>query len=86
MHPLPYDQLSLVGAAPSIHIRQPADDALSRLGILRLLLYYLDNGQFGRGNPLLLCTLETDGMGKPRSGLLALDQYDYNSRSSQNSR
>ena len=61
--PLCHNQLPLVGAAPRLNLRQPADDAFSWLRLLRFLIHHPHAWQPSCRHPLLLYTFQSHASG-----------------------
>ena len=57
LRPLPCHNFLVVGTTPGIHLRQPANDALSWLWILRFLVHHTDYGQSPCRYTVFLCTV-----------------------------
>ena len=77
MRPLHHHHLPMVGTAPSLDIRQPANDALPWLWLLRLLVHDSDSWQPSRRYTLLLYTFQSHGMGQPGRGNVLAHRCNY---------
>lgn len=72
IRPLPHHHLPVVGTVARFHLRQPANDALTRLWLFRLFLHHPHARKSVDCDTVLHGTLQTYGSPHPgRFGLLA---------------